>query len=393
MKSRPSTHLSGMSQSTALRCRVCDRDFYADPLLRFDNMPAVAQHMPDAASIAGDRGVDLEVCQCSGCGLVQLSNAPVPYYREVIRAAAFSGEMRSFRETQFGSFCEKYALSGKNVIEIGCGRGEFLSLLQQAGMNSYGLEYGEASVSHCAGAGLKVMRVFLEDAACRLEHAPFDGFFLLNFLEHLPNPNGTLSGIGNNLSDEAVGLVEVPNFDMILRNNLFTEFIGDHLLYFTRETLAMTLQTNGFDIVDCSEIWHDYIISATVRKRKRLDLGSFRDSREQLRQEITDYIVRYGANKVAVWGAGHQALATMALTDLAGKIKYVVDSATFKQGKFTPATQIPIVAPDLLESDPVAAVIVMAASYSDEVVGILKQRHGGQLDIAVLRDYGLEIVR
>lgn len=382
-----------MPQTPVVRCRVCKRAFFPEPLLKYENMPAVAQHMPDALSLADDKGVDLEVCQCSGCGLVQLSNAPVPYYREVIRAAAFSEEMKSFRHSQFRSFCEKFSLSGKKVIEIGCGRGEYLSLMRHVRMDAYGLEYGESSVAHCVGAGLKVMRNFLDDDVCRLEHAPFDGFFLLNFLEHLPNPNGTLSGVGNNLSDEAVGLVEVPNFDMILRNNLFAEFIGDHLLYFTRETLAMTLQTNGFDIVDCSEIWHDYIISATVRKRKRIDLGIFRNSRERLRKEITDYIGRYGENKIAVWGAGHQALATMALTDLTGKIKYVVDSATFKQGKFTPATQIPIVAPDLLESDPVAAVIVMAASYSDEVVGILKQRHGGQLGIAVLRDYGLEIVR
>jgi len=91
----------------------------------------------------------------------------------------------------------------------------------------------------------------------------------LNFLEHLPDPNSTLRGIYNNLTDDAIGLVEVPVFDMILRNKLFSEFIGDHLLYFTKETLTATLRLNGFEIIDCNEEWYEYIISATVKKRRK----------------------------------------------------------------------------------------------------------------------------
>ena len=79
---------------------------------------------------------------------------------------------------------------------------------------------------------------------------------------------------------------------------------------------------------------------------------------------------RFKNKKIAIWGAGHQALAMISLIGLADHVKYVIDSATFKQGKYTHATHIPILAPEMLESDPVSAVIVMAASYSDEVLGI-----------------------
>jgi hypothetical protein len=77
---------------------------------------------------------------------------------------------------------------------------------------------------------------------------------------------------------------------------------------------------------------------------------------------------------------------------LADKIKYVVDSAPFKQNKYTPATHIPIVSPDTLDSDPVDAVIVMAASYSDEVAKIMRQRFDKNINVAILRDFGLEEV-
>ena len=115
----------------------------------------------------------------------------------------------------------------------------------------------------------------------------------MNFLEHLPDPNSILGGIYNNLADDAVGLVEVPNFDMILRQNLFSEFIGDHLFYFTKETLNTTLRLNGFEVIECKEVWYDYIISVIMRKRKKLDISLFYKYQEQLRDEIEEYIHRY----------------------------------------------------------------------------------------------------
>jgi len=374
------------------KCRVCNYKFFEESLLRYENMPRAAQFLPDAESLESDKGVGLEVCQCSGCGLVQLSNESVPYYKDVIRAAAISEEMKDFRRDQFSSFVQKFSLKGKKIIEIGCGHGEYLSVMQQFGVRAYGLEHSRDSVKQCVKNGLKVSEGFIETSDYKLNDAPFEAFFILNFLEHLPDPNSTLRGIYNNLTDDAVGLVEVPNFDMILRKKLFSEFINDHLLYFTKETLNTTLNLNGFEIIECKEIWHDYMISAVVKKRRKLDISYFYKYQEKLKDEIEEYICRFKDKEVAIWGAGHQALAIISLINLAGKIKYVVDSAPFKQGKYTPATHIPIVSPEVLNSDPVDAVIVMAASYSDEVARIIRHKYGNKIEVAILRNSGLEIV-
>lgn len=373
-------------------CRVCGKDFFEKPLLRYENMPKAAQNFPTADSLECETGIDLTVCQCSGCGLVQLSNDPVPYYREAVRAVAFSEVIKDFKTKQLASFIQKYSLQGKKVVEIGCGGGEFLSLLQPFDVDAYGLEYSEESVTHCVKNGLKVSKGFIESSTYKLNNAPFDAFLLLMFLEHMPDPNSALSGIYNNLSHGAIGLVEVPNFDMMLRNKLFSEFIGDHLLYFSRETLQTTMNLNGFEIIECNELRDDYVISAVVKKREKLDISNFYDYQIKIKNEINEYIGRFGEKKVAIWGAGHQALAIIALTKIEDKIRYVVDSAPFKQGKYTPATHLPIVAPDTLYSEPVDAVIVMAASYSDEVAGILRQRFNKQIKVSILRDFGLEMV-
>lgn len=373
-------------------CRLCDQPLSASPLLHFRNMPGAAQHLPDRTQLAHDKGIDLDIYQCPACGLVQTTHEPVPYYREVIRAAAFSDEMKAFRQQQFSGFVKHHGLQGKRLLEVGCGRGEYLTLFAEAGMDAHGLEYGSAAVEACRAQGLRVMHGFIEQPQQTLPAAPFDAFAALNFLEHWPDPRASLRGIAHNLRDGGIGLVEVPNFDMILRHHLFTEFISDHICYFTRDTLSTLLQLSGFEVIACETVWHDYILSAVVRKRTPCDVAGFNTARSRLQQELDAFLLRHAAQGIAIWGAGHQALAAIALLELADHVRYVVDSAPFKQHKFTPATHLPIVPPEHLAREPVDAIIVMAASYSDEVVRTIRQRWGDAYQLAILREQGLEIL-
>jgi len=374
-------------------CRNCGVSTISEPLLNFYNMPSAAQNLPTKENLVGDIGTHLLVCQCLECGLIQLKNEPVSYYKDVIRAAAFSEDMKAFRIQQFSSWANTYQLIGRNILEVGCGCGEYLSVINSVGMHAYGLENSCVSVIDCINQGLQVSQGFLDDEFLKINSAPFDGFMCLNFMEHWPNPKATLRGIRENLTQNAIGLIEVPNFDMIIQKGLFSEFIPDHLLYFTKDTLISTLQTNGFDVLDCQPVWQDYILSATVRKRSHLNLDFLNNIQLNISIQLNEYINNFPAGKVAIWGAGHQALAVLALAELGSKIAYVVDSAPFKQNRFTPATHIPIVAPDQILKDPIDAIIIMAASYSDEVARLIRTSHGNSIKVVILREYGLEDVK
>ena len=369
-------------------CRVCEGNL--DLLLTYENMPKAAQYLPRKEDLANEKGVDLCVCQCIKCGLVQLDNDPVPYYKEVIRAVGFSEDMKKFRDKQFQQLAFHHNLYNKKVIEVGCGTGDYLSLIKKNKIHCYGVEASKKSVEKCIDNGLDVYEMFIEGPGDKIPNGPFDAFFIMNFFEHLPDPNGTLAGISANLVDGGLGVVEVPNFDMMLRENLFSEFIGDHLFYFTHDTLIQTLQHSGFEVIDCKETWYNYIIRATVKKRTTLDLSKFADFRQWLTDDLHHYIDQFGS--VAAWGAGHQALAMLSLANLGDKIRYIIDDAPFKQNKYSPATHIPIVSSKNLDIDPVDSVIVMAASYSDEVARKLKESYGDKVKIAILREKSLEIL-
>lgn len=373
------------------KCRCCGMALTGTPILAYSDMPAQAQNFPDEVNLSKDHGVEMQLYQCENCGLIQIPGSPVDYYKDVIRASAVSDEMKEYRLQYFKDFVREYGLEGEKILEVGTGKGEFLTIMSQTGVQAFGIEHKKESVEECKKQGLSVREDFIESPDTRLEDAPFDGFFIMNFLEHIPEPNVFLQGIRNNLSEGAIGLIEVPNTDFILDNLMFSEFITDHLMYFTKETLCLLLEKNGFDVLTCNVVWHDYCLAAIVKKRSPLQLQGFSEKQDRIVAEINRFIDDNHAlgHKVAVWGAGHQALAVIALAGIKEKVEFVVDSADFKQNKYTPGTHLKIMSPSVLDSGDIKAILVMAASFSDEVADIIKRRYK-DIKIGILREGGIE---
>lgn len=366
-------------------CRACGAPLYGAPALEYRNMPHSAQHLP----MPGDdcSGTDLRIMECSACGLLQLDCGPVPYYREVIRACGLSQAMSAFRRKQFSSFVNEFNLKEKKFLEAGCGSGEYLSIMKEAGTDAYGTEYSAESAEKCRRQGLKVSGMF-PSGGNKIPGGLFDAFGLFNSFEHFPNPADFLGTIRANLTENAAGIIEVPDFEGSIRDSVFFTFIPDHLFYFTRKTLKRTIENNGFDVLRIDSVWHGNILSATVKRRERFHAGGFISAEENFRRKAKEFIK---GMKAAFWGAGHEALFLLASSGFTSTdIKYVIDSAPFKQGRLTPATGIPIVPPDILEKDPPQSIIIAAGSYTGEIAEQIQKKYGRRFRLAVVKDNTLE---
>jgi SAM-dependent methyltransferase len=373
-------------------CRVCEGLLSVSPLLKYENSPRSAQGFLDALEDFDD-SVNLEIFQCSYCGLVQHNLPPVPYYKEVIRAVAFSKEMGEFRIEQLHDWIKENNLQHKKILEVGCGRGEYIDLLIRAGAAKVaGIEYAKKSVATAREIVSHIYEGYLDSDFDLPDNFKFDAFTIFSFLEHWPNPNQGLQLIHSILSDKAVGLVEVPNFELILKKGLYSEFTTDHIFYFDKKSFTFLLEKNGFEVISIESIWYDYILSAKIRKRPLLNVMNFLNIQSKIKLQLGSFINQHKKGAVAIWGAGHQALAVIAMAKVADQINYIVDSAPFKQGKFTPATHLPIVGPEHLLFNPPEAVIVMAAGYSNEIVRIILEKYPFIRHIAVLREDELEEV-
>ena len=375
------------------RCIACGAPLWETPLLTLDNMPASAQHMPDAQGVKEDRGLTLDLCQCMGCGLVQFDCEPVDYYRDVIRAGGFSKTMVELRRYQYKHLIDSYHLEGKKFIEVGCGQGEFLKVLSEFPVEVHGIEHDHHLVELARAQGLDVTEGFTETEDTRFAGGLYDVFLSFNFLEHQPDPSTMLQAIYRNLEDDAMGLITVPSFEYIMDHNSYYELIRDHLAYYTFETLTPLLERNGFQVEECEVINRD-TLSVIVRKHPQMDTENLLECYVNLKREMETYMKYLDAwdKKVAIWGASHQGFTLAATTKLGEKARYIIDSAPFKQGKFAPASHLPIVGPDHFHEHPVDAIIITAPGYTDEIAASIRQKFGTAVEIRAMRSNNLEMV-
>jgi O-antigen chain-terminating methyltransferase len=74
------------------------------------------------------------------------------------------------------------------VLDLGCGRGEFLELLRGAGIEARGVEGNANGVRECRGKGLDVVQGDLLDLLRSQAAGSLGGVFAAQVAEHLPPP-------------------------------------------------------------------------------------------------------------------------------------------------------------------------------------------------------------
>ena len=97
-------------------CRCCGGEIKGKPILYYKNMPKAAQFFPTEEELEKEKGIDLKLYQCSRCGLIQLIDEPVSYYRDVIRTAGLSEELQEDRKVFFRKFLEKYEIESERLF-------------------------------------------------------------------------------------------------------------------------------------------------------------------------------------------------------------------------------------------------------------------------------------
>ncbi len=101
----------------------------------------------------------------------------------------------------------------RNVLDVGCGRGEFLETMRDAGIPARGIDLSEESVATCHHKGLQAETADLFQYLNALPEASLDGIFCSQVVEHLP-PERLAEFIklcASRLEREGAIAIETPN--------------------------------------------------------------------------------------------------------------------------------------------------------------------------------------
>lgn len=373
-------------------CILCGKPLLGSPLYICKNMPARSQNLPTEENVNEDYPEDLNIFQCSGCGLIQLDCAPVEYYGDSTRAGERSKSLVSLCQEQFRYFIEKYNLKGSKILEIGAGMGGFIETLNEMAdlhMTVIGIEKNPEFVHIARDKGCNVQKANAECEEAELIGAPFDAFFSFAFPARLVKPNAMMRLARNNLKEGGMGLIRVPSLEHIMLSGGVFDITKDHIAYYDKRTLRLLAELNGFDVLEVGEIGqvYDYII---IKKRSLMKInGAWGDIDKTL--NILIQLIKAHSEKekkVAVWCAGHFSFTVLSMIAGKCKVAYIIDNSEYKKNHYAPGSHVKIVGPEHYEKEPVDTIIILGPIYVDEIVKEIRNFNNKNIDIFAMDKEG-----
>jgi hypothetical protein len=332
---------------------------------------------------------------CGVCGLVfnaafdpDLVAEPSTYEQAYTHSPIFVAFQRRLAD----QLIERYGLHGKEILEIGYGRGDLLALLCDLGANRGSGFYVGYPPDPWAHTDARFRREpFSED----IPIGPTDLVCSSMLLEYVADPVRSLELLRRPLSlrKGARLFLQVSNFVRTLRHFAFWEIHYAHCSCFTPGTLHRLLCAQGFSV---SDIWTDFDGQYLMADSRAADDGAAScrpGATVETITELASLVARFAhecrekqalwceilrriagaGNRIVIWGAGSSAAAFLTTLAVGDEVSYVVDPDPSRQGKYTPGTGHRIVAPDVMLARRPDVVIVMNSVLTFEIQEILAE--------------------
>lgn len=339
---------------------------------------------------------DIRLAFCRKCcHIFNLAFKPeaMKYGHDYENSLHFSPLFQKYATNLARRLVTRYDLHNKNVIEIGCGRGDFLTLVCKLGGN-HGIGFDPSyNRKRTDDATLKQI-IFIQDfyspayAGCKA-----DFICCRHVLEHIRFPREFLTNIYDVISDETETNVffEVPNAKFTLRDLGIWDLIYEHCSYFCARSLKHLFITCGFEVCGCTEAFEGQFLNIEAAPAKDLTNPAAEPGYDFERMD--DYVrtfqdrynstvnrwqhkiekMRRSAKRAVVWGAGSKGVSFLNVLGIKGQIEYVVDINPYKQGKYIAGTGQKIVLPGFLKECRPDIVIIMNSIYRYEIQQVVQE--------------------
>ena len=214
------------------------------------------------ATIVLDGGESYRLVRCAGCGVGRLDPMPddarlaqaydADYYGQPSRkfVGPIARGVAWFQAGRARSVAPHLA-DGARILDVGCGNGGFLALMNWLGYDVTGTEWTETSARRVdSKLGLKVHAGELLNL--QLPDRSFDAITLWHVFEHLRDPFATLREIRRLLADDGQLFLSLPNFESWQAKMFGAAWFHldppRHLYHFGPRSLSRLLGQTGFRV-------------------------------------------------------------------------------------------------------------------------------------------------
>jgi SAM-dependent methyltransferase len=366
-------------------CPGCDSSastaFYRVPAVPVHQVKLV--HSREAA--LGCRRGDIALRFCPACGFVwnaAFDVALMRYDQDYESTQTVSPTFNRFHERLARDLIARFDLHGRTIVEVGCGQGEFITMLAELGDNR-GFGFDQVNRGDGGSPAVTFVKDFYGPAWAHLEP---DFVCCKMTLEHVHDTGAFLRSMRAAMAarPEAVIFFMIPEVTRILERRAFWDVYYEHCSYYSPGALARHFRIAGFDPID---VWCDYddqyVLIAARPGTGRTPILPRELPAEALAPKVRAFADGVGADlarwrgwleqrrrrgqKTVLWGGGSKAVAFLTTLGAGDQIAYTVDLNQRRSGTFIAGTGHPIMAPDALRHDPPDAIVVMSPIYLPEI--------------------------
>ena len=277
-------------------------------------------------------------------------------------------------------------MNGKTIIDIGCGKGDFLKQICRIGNNrGIGFDPSYERQRHDDVSDLDL--TFIKDLY-KEKYSDYvaDLICCRHVLEHVESPNDFIKTVTESSSKSGATLFfEVPNALFTIEDLAIWDLIYEHCSYFTADSLSYLFELNGYKKKNIQATFNDQFLTIEAvhaANEKAPDFGNT-GSIGILKDKVTAFSKNYAAkfakwrdvlierkakkSKGVVWGAGSKGVSFLNLLNNACDIECAVDINPNKTGKYIAGSGQQIVRPEFLADYQPDYVIIMNPIYIDEI--------------------------
>ena len=279
------------------------------------------------------------------------------------------------------SLTRQYALEGKTVLEIACGRGEFLSLFREMGAGKcIGFDPTRRPRSRRCLSPDDALIIHPEPFSTRHGSLRPDFVCCRHHLDHLERPADLLELLRTALRPEIPLYAEVPDAHSMVEGREIWNLGYEHVSYFCERSLDELFRRTGFVVRSLSRGFAGQFLQVEALSGEDRGEGGTRPVGKPF--AVEEFARRFGAavrfgratvnaalreeRRPILWGAGSEATTFLNVLGLREEIPYAVTLDRHKEGKYLSGTGQRIVVPEFLKEYRPAVVIVTGEAQQEE---------------------------
>ena len=331
---------------------------------------------------------ELQLCFCESCGFIQngvFDPELLDYTKDYEESQGFSPTFAAFAQGLVDRLIDQYDVRGKEVFEVGCGKGDFLSMICKSGGNrGLGIDPGFREGRLDPDVDIRVVPAFFTEPAPELTG---DLICCRHTLEHIQAVGDFVDLIGRSSAQRhgSVVFFEVPDTLRILEEGAFWDIYYEHCSYFTLGSLGHLFRSRGFELMSLRTGYNDQYLLLEGRRGSGEEAGpsTKEDQLERVRAGVRSFVettkgaleswerkladLGAAGKKAVIWGASSKGVAFLTSLPSGAVVEYAVDINPYKQGRFLPGAGQQIVGPEFLAVYRPDCIVVMNPIYIEEI--------------------------